>query len=527
MSFHSEVSVVFNKKNIGISGLLCAMFLHIQSMHIDNKDLFDLMHDPKMVKEATDTMKNVVSDMKKNYEYQKEYRERQYQSKLDSLKNELKHASPTLAPVIQQEIAILMREKERSETGVDKWDDVGREVIGGVAKVYTGALQAIVDDHRHEKELEKVVAQEAIRAEANKATAIAKFTMLIDTFKNPKNIGLGAGAITLTALGVCSSYYGSEFVFNELKNWMHVPSLAKETSILSLRERFMNWVLGKKSSPAKVSDVILEKSLEERIALLARSVSNTVYNGALFRNILFYGPPGTGKTMLAQRIARSCGMDYIYFAASDFNQFNLRDALQKINELFSYARKSPKKLMIIIDECEVLFANRSKDLSEDTRKVLTEFLTHTGTESHDFLIVGLTNRPQDFDEASLSRFDERIKINPPQAAERERIFKKYARYFLFDQESYQPRPLTFWKKVMGKKQARTRPIKVEENALDENMCAWIFSKITGFVGRDIMKLVLALQATADATTNRTLTADMVTMIVEQKVAEHALGQQSL
>ena len=33
--------------------------------------------------------------------------------------------------------------------------------------------------------------------------------------------------------------------------------------------------------------------------------------------MLFYGPPGTGKTMVAQRLARHCGLEYAIMSGGD------------------------------------------------------------------------------------------------------------------------------------------------------------------------------------------------------------------
>lgn len=32
---------------------------------------------------------------------------------------------------------------------------------------------------------------------------------------------------------------------------------------------------------------------------------------------MFYGPPGTGKTMVAQRLARHCGLEYAIMSGGD------------------------------------------------------------------------------------------------------------------------------------------------------------------------------------------------------------------
>lgn len=45
--------------------------------------------------------------------------------------------------------------------------------------------------------------------------------------------------------------------------------------------------------------------------------SNAKRNRAPLRHMLFYGPPGTGKTMVAQRLARHCGLEYAIMSGGD------------------------------------------------------------------------------------------------------------------------------------------------------------------------------------------------------------------
>jgi len=44
---------------------------------------------------------------------------------------------------------------------------------------------------------------------------------------------------------------------------------------------------------------------------------NAKRNRAPLRHVLFFGKPGTGKTMVAQRLARHCGLDYAIMSGGD------------------------------------------------------------------------------------------------------------------------------------------------------------------------------------------------------------------
>ena len=54
------------------------------------------------------------------------------------------------------------------------------------------------------------------------------------------------------------------------------------------------------TAPAPCPGVVLEPTLESRLARVAASTANTKRNRAPFRHLLLYGPPGTGKTLFAK-----------------------------------------------------------------------------------------------------------------------------------------------------------------------------------------------------------------------------------
>ena len=58
-------------------------------------------------------------------------------------------------------------------------------------------------------------------------------------------------------------------------------------------------------------------------------------------------------------------------------------------------------MLLFIDEADAFLSSRArKDMTEDMRNALTALLYQTGEQSHRFVMVLATNRPNDLDTAS-------------------------------------------------------------------------------------------------------------------------------
>ena len=62
---------------------------------------------------------------------------------------------------------------------------------------------------------------------------------------------------------------------------------------------------------------------------------------------------------------------------------------------------SSSQVLLFIDEADAFLSSRArKDMTEDMRNALTALLYQTGEQSHRFVMVLATNRPNDLDTAS-------------------------------------------------------------------------------------------------------------------------------
>ncbi|RRT77493.1 hypothetical protein B296_00028483 [Ensete ventricosum] len=156
---------------------------------------------------------------------------------------------------------------------------------------------------------------------------------------------------------------GARVVWGYVDRILGQPSLIRESSrgkypwsgffsriVISASNKTMKGNdAGKKATG--FGDVILNPSLQKRIEQLASATANTKNHQAPFRNMLFYGPPGTGKTMAARELAHKSGLDYALMTGGDVAPLGSQ-AVTKIHQLFDWAKKSKRGLLLFIDEAD-------------------------------------------------------------------------------------------------------------------------------------------------------------------------------
>ncbi|KAL0378145.1 UNVERIFIED_CONTAM: ATPase family AAA domain-containing protein 3 [Sesamum radiatum] len=251
------------------------------------------------------------------------------------------------------------------------------------------------------------------------------------------------GGATALAAGVYTTREGARVMWGYINRILGQPSLIRESSMAkfpwsglgSRASKVLNFsTAAGASAPAQsksaLGDIVLHPSLQKRIEHLARATSNTKTHQAPFRNMLFYGPPGTGKTMVAREIARKSGLDYAMMTGGDVAPLGPQ-AVTKIHEIFDWAKKSKKGLLLFIDEADAFLCERnSTHMSEAQRSALNALLFRTGDQSRDVVLVLATNRPGDLDSAVTDRIDEVIEFPLPQEDERFKLLKLYLSKYL-------------------------------------------------------------------------------------------------
>ncbi|PIM97231.1 hypothetical protein CDL12_30301 [Handroanthus impetiginosus] len=188
-------------------------------------------------------------------------------------------------------------------------------------------------------------------------------------------------------------------------------------------------------------------------------------------------------------------------------------AVTKIHEIFDWAKKSKKGLLLFIDEADAFLCERnSTHMSESQRSALNALLFRTGDQSRDVVLVLATNRPGDLDSAVTDRIDEVIEFPLPQEDERFKLLKLYLTKYLCseggDSESK-------WGSFLKKKSQKITIKDISDDVIREAA-----RKTEGFSGREIAKLMASVQAAVYGRPDCLLDANLFKEIVDYKVEEH-------
>ncbi|KAF6166686.1 hypothetical protein GIB67_005548 [Kingdonia uniflora] len=342
-------------------------------------------------------------------------------------------------------------------------------------------------------------------------------------FTDRSKLVMAVGGATAVAAGVYTTREGARVTWGYINRILGQPSLIRECSIakfpwsgiVSRGVSKLSTVAGAtKSSESKtrLGNIVLHPSLHRRIEQLARATSNTKAHQAPFRNMLFYGPPGTGKTMVAKEISRKSGLDYAMMTGGDVAPLGA-EAVTKIHQIFDWAKKSNKGLLLFIDEADAFLCERnSVSMSEAQRSALNAMLFRTGDQSRDIVLVLATNRPGDLDRAITDRIDEVIEFPLPGEEERHKLLNLYLKKYLYNQDKTESR----WGLLSFRGKQKTITLK----DLPEDIILEAAKKTEGFSGREIAKLIASVQAAVYGSPDCVLDSQLFREVVDYKVAEH-------
>ncbi|KAK9732453.1 hypothetical protein RND81_04G001300 [Saponaria officinalis] len=333
---------------------------------------------------------------------------------------------------------------------------------------------------------------------------------------------VAVGGVTALAAGIYTTREGAKVVWSYVDRILGQPSLIRESSRgkypwSGVFSRTMSTLRSSDSGAVSKNghsfgDVILHPSLQKRIQQLASATANTKAHQAPFRNMLFYGPPGTGKTMAARELARRSGLDYALMTGGDVAPLGAQ-AVTKIHQLFDWAKKSNRGLLLFIDEADAFLCERNKTyMSEAQRSALNALLFRTGDQSKDIVLALATNRPGDLDSAVADRIDEVLEFPLPGEDERFKLLRLYLDKYIAKAGSRKPGLFSL---LFQKEQQ-----KIEITGVTDDLLREAAAKTEGFSGREIAKLMASVQAAVYGSENCVLDPQLFREVVDYKVAEH-------
>jgi SpoVK/Ycf46/Vps4 family AAA+-type ATPase len=123
--------------------------------------------------------------------------------------------------------------------------------------------------------------------------------------------------------------------------------------------------------------------------------------------ICLYGPPGTGKTAFGHEVATQLDKKLLVKRASDILSMYVGGSEKNIASMFEQAKQDNS--ILLLDEADSFLrdrkgANRSWEVTQ-VNELLTQMETFEG------IFICSTNLIDDLDEASIRRFDLKIKLD--------------------------------------------------------------------------------------------------------------------
>lgn len=160
------------------------------------------------------------------------------------------------------------------------------------------------------------------------------------------------------------------------------------------------------------------------------------------RGVLLSGPPGCGKTLLARELARELGArePQVVNGPEILDKF-VGEAERKVRALFEPAEAEWKAMgdasalhVIILDEMDAIARKRGTLTGDATGvrdSVVNQLLSKMDgvSQPENFLVVGLTNRPELLDDALLrpGRLEVHLRVSLPDAVGRREILRIHTR----------------------------------------------------------------------------------------------------
>jgi len=166
-------------------------------------------------------------------------------------------------------------------------------------------------------------------------------------------------------------------------------------------------VMGKKK--IKLSQSLSTTPFNIKVLNPDRNISNLVkgLHHQKQGRICFYGPPGTGKTAFAHYIAKQLDQKLLVKRSSDLIDKYVGESEKNIAQMFEQAKQ--EKAVLLLDEADSFLTDRKGAQQSWEITQVNELLTQM--ENFEGIFICSTNLINNLDEASIRRFDLKIKLD--------------------------------------------------------------------------------------------------------------------
>lgn len=230
----------------------------------------------------------------------------------------------------------------------------------------------------------------------------------VKTFVNQLREPRTVGYILATIAGILAVYYGAKHLNHKLT--LKKPRLVKETSIPTFSQK----IFGRKKLKSDLESLVLSPYLQRKVEKIIEVYRKALRNKTPLSNALFYGPPGTGKTFAARTIARESGAYYILTDGASFMQLPVAEAIYELKQIFEFAEKADKPVLIFFDEFDSIGNSRTGKTVDgvvaqkpnQNPELLNALLGIVDKPNNrKFGLIFATNLPNSLDGAILNRVD--------------------------------------------------------------------------------------------------------------------------
>jgi transitional endoplasmic reticulum ATPase len=170
----------------------------------------------------------------------------------------------------------------------------------------------------------------------------------------------------------------------------------------------------------------LKHEVRDTVGLMLEHPEHAERYGIEWNGILLHGPPGVGKTYFAQAIAGQYGLNFIHVSTGDLISSMQGGSARNIDKAFETALQH-LPCLLFFDEFDSVAQRRDSTPDQESRRTVNGLLTalEGSRDERRLLVMAATNSVEHLDPAVVrpGRFDRHIRIDLPDAAARQAIFR--------------------------------------------------------------------------------------------------------